>query len=135
MPHVGQVQYACPMADSNRLRSQFGEAVKRRRDALRLSLRRASKPGVVSHSSIGHIETGFVNATVDMLAEVASVLGARWEVRLVGDSDPARSEVRQELLRRLDAVIDTLDERDVRHLLRVVQAYEADLGAQNQSRT
>lgn len=109
-------------------RTRIGEIVRSRRTAMKLSLRRAAElsSGTVSHSTWGQIETGDSNATVDMLTSVAATLGCRWEHRLVPNG--TGGTVRSEMLDRLTAIIDLLQERDARLLLSQIEHYERELG-------
>lgn len=134
MTHIPEIRYAVEMAPLE-LRTRIGELVKRRRELLGKSLRSVVATTGVAHSTLGHVENGSTNVTVDMLAEIAAVLKARWEIRLVGNDEAVRDPERRTLLARLDAVIDQLDDRDVRHLGAMLKLYEADLGTHGQSKT
>lgn len=87
----------------------------------------------MAHSTLGHIEQGTNNTTVDTLAEIARALDAHWDVRLVGGV-AAPDDLRMELIDRLCGLVDRLSDRDVRHLLGQIAFLEAELRAQGETR-
>lgn len=122
--------------DRQLLRDRVGRLVLGRREALGLSLRRAASPrageGGPNHATIGAVENGLANVTIDTLADLARFLSARWELQLVGGAE--QDELRRELMDRLASILDRLDDRDVRQLLRSVAGLEAELGIERQSK-
>lgn len=116
------------------LRELVGRAVRLRREACRLSSRGAAALGDIGHSTWNQVETGRLNATLSTLEEIARVLHCEWELRLVPDEEERLDAQRRDLLERLTAIVDRLEDRDVRHLLIQVGAYEDELGVQRHSK-
>ena len=110
-----------------------GEAVRRRRQACGLSSRGAAALGDIGHSTWNQVETGRMNPTLSTLEEVARVLKCEWVVRLVPEAERLDAQ-RQSLLDRVAAIVDLLDDRDVRHLLAQVAHLEEEPRAHRHSR-
>lgn len=109
-------------------RTRIGEIIRARRAALKLTLRAAAdlSGGTVKHSTWGQIETGDMNATIDMLSAIAVTLKCRWEHRMVPESTELQN--RTELLDRFTAIVDRLTDRDARLLMSQIAEYEREFG-------
>lgn len=116
-------------------RTKIGRLVRERREARGLTLRTAAPLVGLSHGGWGHIETGVVGTSIDTLAEIARVLDARWEVRLVPSETALRDPGRATLVETVDRLADQLGDREVRMLLAQLQIYEEELVDQRQTRT
>lgn len=109
MTYSASARYPLAM-DRQLLQDRFGTLIRMRREVLDLSLRRAVAsahvPDGPKAAMLNQIELGNANPTVNTLADAASILSARWEIRLIGEGARPRDELRQALLDRVDSVID-----------------------------
>lgn len=111
-------------------RHRIGELIKIRRQALGKVLRQV--PGV-PHSTLGQVEAGNLNVTVDTLAQIAAALDAHWEIQLVGGAEVPQDE-RTMLVDRLAAIVDLLDDVDIRLLRSHLQVWEEAAGGHASAR-
>lgn len=109
-------------------RDRIGELVRARRLKMGLTLEQLGEPVGMTKGGIGHIENARNGSSTDTLDEIARVLQARWELRLIGVGEGrVLDESRQQVLDLTDSIIDRLKDRDVRQLLGILKGYVDEL--------
>ena len=126
--HENAAPYTRPMD-----RARIGQLVQARRKQLRLTLERVAESIGQTRGNVSHIEHGTYSTSIDTLAAIGRALGSRWEVRFVPAELPERAPLRQQLVDKMDAIADLMDERDARILLAQLEVYEAELPSQRQA--
>lgn len=91
----------------------------------------------VHFSTLQQIANGtYENPTIDTLNSVADDLDARWDIRLLPATTRERDPERWALIEKFNAMVDRLEEKDVRQLMRELRGLEeeAELERQRQGR-
>lgn len=105
-------------------RARIATLVRERRELLGKTQSECSEAIGKTKGTWWHIEHETISSSIDTLVDVARVLDAHWDVRLVAGREEARSPERQALLDLIDRLVDRLEEKDVKVLLGQLQIYE-----------
>lgn len=120
-----------PAVNERMNQGRIGEMIRARRELLRRTQQDVADAAGIAKSRVSQIESGDGNA-VKTLGQVAAALQARWLVYLIpADLPPERAD----LVERLVTLVARIEDRDVRHLSLMLDAYTDDLRLREQSRT